>query len=100
MRFPLPRLSTASILSSLAMLLAGCATLPGTPDVDLKAALEACQQLDPKVPGPGPNIHRGSDYRDLSPEALAALKKANEGTARRNACEAKVIAKYANPGAH
>lgn len=91
------RLRTALILSASAMLLAGCAHSPGMLDVDLQA-LKECRRLDPTVPGPGPSIRNDSDYRDLSPEALAALKKANDGTARRNACENKVIEKYKNAG--
>lgn len=55
--------------------------------------------MDPKVNGPGPSIGPDSDYRDLTPEALAALNKANDGTARRNACEDKFIASYGVPQA-
>lgn len=87
--------SQGPILFSLAMLLAGCAPSLGTLAVNLKEPLEACRKLDPKVVGPGPSIGRKSDYRDLSPEALAALKKANDGTSRRNRCEDKVIESYA-----
>ena len=40
-------------------------------------------------------VQNTSDYRDLTPEALAALKKANDGSAARTRCEDKVIADYA-----
>lgn len=91
MRYRPSRLLTASILSASAMLLAACATSPGRLGVDLRG-LKECRRLDPKVQSP--DIGPDSDYRDLSPEALAALKKANDGTGRRNACEDRFIGKY------
>lgn len=89
----LPLLLRLSILSSLAILLAACATSPGTLAVDL-SGLKECRKLDPAVPGPGASIGRSSDYRDLSPQALAALRKKNEGSERRNGCEDRFIDRY------
>lgn len=97
MRFRQNFLLRLSILSALAMLLAGCATSPGTLAVDL-TGLKECRKLDPKVPGPGSSIGQISDYRDLSPQALAALRKANEGTDRRNNCEDQFIDRYQEAG--
>ncbi len=85
------------ILSLLVMPLAGCARSLGTLAVDLRG-LKECRKLDPKVPGPGVSIGQNSDYRDLTPEALAALRKANDGTGRRNGCEDRFIDKYKTAG--
>lgn len=83
------RLTTLSVL---ALPLLNCATSPGRLNVDL-SALKECQRVDPKVEVK--YIDDDSDYSDIAPEALAALKKKNEGADARTRCENKVIAKYA-----
>lgn len=95
MRSRLLRLSTAPVIFALAMLLAGCGQLRGLLGVDLKRPLAECRKLDPRVPGPGSRIGPDTDYRKLSAEALADLRRANDGTARRNVCEDTVVEKYA-----
>jgi hypothetical protein len=77
------------------MLLAGCASLQAMLAVDVKAPLAECRKLDPRVAGPGSLIGPNTDYRVLSAEALVALRKANEGTDRRNTCEDHVVERYA-----
>jgi hypothetical protein len=87
------RLMRATILFASVAMLAGCALLPGKKlSVDL-SALKECQRLGKRQPIP--KIDEQSDYRDLSPEALAALKKANDGISARTKCEDSVIEKYA-----
>ena len=88
MRYPL-RLAILSAL--IAPTLCGCAGSLGKLDVDL-AALKECQRL--KGPVPVPQI-ADSDYRVLSAQALAQLKKANGKDAARTRCEQNVIDKYA-----
>lgn len=83
------------LISASVTLLAGCARLPATLAVNLKEPLAECRKLDPRVEGPGSRIGRNTDYRKLSAEALAGLRKANEGTESRNDCEDKVAGKYA-----
>lgn len=87
-----PFFTRLTILSVLVLPLLNCATSPGRLNVDL-AALKECQRLDPKVEVK--YIDDDADYRDLGPEALAALKKKNEGADARTRCENLVIAKYA-----
>lgn len=83
---------TLATLSVLALQLPSCDPSPGRLSVDLKA-LKECQRLDPKV---GIKyIDDDADYRDIAPEALAALKKKNAGADARTRCENIVIAKYA-----
>lgn len=87
----LPLIFAIALFVSAPMLTA-CAPSLGHLSVDL-SALKECQKLGKKQPVP--EISETSDYRDLSPEALAALKKANDGIGARTRCEDKVIADYA-----
>lgn len=89
---PFPRLMRATILFASVTMLTACAPSLGHLSVDLEA-LKACQKLGRKQPIP--EIDETSDYRDLSPEALAALKKANDGIGARTRCENNVIEQYA-----
>lgn len=88
-------LTLAMLLFVSAPMLGACALWqePGHLSVDL-SALKECQKLGKRQPVP--EIDDTTDYRDLSPEALAALKKANDGIGKRTKCEDGVIAKYAN----
>ena len=89
---PLRLMTNALILFVLGLMLAGCATSPGSSlKVDLSALTE-CQKLGREQPVP--QISEDTDYRDLSPQALAALKKANDGARKRTKCENSVIEKY------
>lgn len=85
-------LTLAMTLFVSAPMLGSCAQSPGHLSVNL-SALKQCQKLGGRQPVP--EIDDTSDYRDISPEALAALKKANDGSAARTRCEDKVIADYA-----
>lgn len=87
-----PFFTLTAALSALALPLLNCGTSPGRLNVDL-AALKECQRLDPKVEVK--YIDDDADYRDITPQALAALKKKNEGADARTRCENIVIAKYA-----
>lgn len=90
---PFPLFPTLAILSVLALPLESCGLSPGRLSVDLGPALRECQKLSPKVDVR--YIEDESDYRDIAPEALAALKKANQGASARTRCENRLIAKYA-----
>lgn len=75
----------------LALTLTACVGSPGKLSVDLAPSLEACRRLerDPSFPQ-----IVDSDYRILSAEALAEIRKAKDGKAARDACERRVIAKF------
>jgi hypothetical protein len=81
-----------TMFAVLAMILSACASSPGKLAVNLGAVKE-CQRLGRPVPVP--DIQADTDYRDLSAQALAALNKANRGSAARTACENKVVSDYA-----
>lgn len=76
-------------------MLAGCAASLGGLAVNLKA-LQECRRLDRGIAPP--TINETTDYRELSSDALARIKKANNGVAARNKCEDKVVDDYARAG--
>lgn len=76
-------------------MLAGCARLLGSLGVDLQA-IEECQRLAPDQPIP--QIGEDGDYRVLSAEALAALRKEREAKHRHLKCDLRVVERYKKGG--
>lgn len=88
----LQRLLQATCFVSAIATLGGCASShTGKLAVDLTAVKE-CQKLGGRVDVPA---IRGSDFRVLSAESLATIKKANDGADARTGCENQVIDDYA-----
>lgn len=85
-----------AMCSLLAMLtLPGCARLLGSLDVDLQAIAE-CKRLA-EQDQPIPQI-QGADFRVLSAEALAALRKEREAKHRHLKCDERVVERYKKGG--